>query len=54
MYYKFKQTITDWSASYEIYFNPPLDIFGFPIYDHESWSASSDMTIILNEFSGSI
>ncbi len=54
MYFTLKQTITDWKASYDIIYNPPLDIFDFPIKDYESWDASSQMTIILNEFSGTI
>lgn len=54
MYYSLKQTITDWKASYDIFYNPPLDIFDFPINDYEHWDASSQVTIILNEFSGMI
>jgi hypothetical protein len=54
MYFTMKQTITDWKASYDIMYNPPLDIFDFPINDYEYWDASSQMTIILNEFSGTI
>ncbi|MCK5561059.1 MAG: hypothetical protein KAJ51_10715, partial [Thermoplasmata archaeon] len=54
MYYSLRQTITDWQASYDIYYNPPLDIFDFPINKNEYWDASSQVTIILNEFSGMI
>ncbi len=54
IYYKLKQTIKDWSASYDILYNPPIDIFDFPINKYDSWSTYSDMTIILNQLSGSI
>jgi hypothetical protein len=54
MYYKLKQTIKDWSASYDIIYNPPLNFFDFPISRYETWSSSSDMTLILNRLSGTI
>jgi hypothetical protein len=54
IYYKLKQTITDWSASYDIIYNPPLNFFEFPIYKYDTWSASADMTLILNQLSGTI
>jgi hypothetical protein len=54
MYYTIKQTITDWSASYDILYNPPLNLFDFPIYQYDDWETYSEMTIILNHLSGTI
>ena len=54
MYYTLKQTITDWRASYDILYNPPLDIFDFPIYQYDNWDVYSEMTLILNHLSGTI
>lgn len=45
---------TDISIDYDIDYEPPLDIFDFPIVPEEEWQASSDMTVTLNELSGTI
>lgn len=47
-------TITDLHLDYDIDYEPPLDIFDFPIEPYEDWTASSDMTVTLNDLSGTI
>jgi hypothetical protein len=47
-------TATDVDVDYDVDFEPPLDIFDFPIKPYESWEASSDMTITLNSVSGTV
>jgi hypothetical protein len=44
--------LTDMNMDYEIEYEPPLDVFNFPIEPYEDWDASSDMTITLNSLSG--
>lgn len=41
-------------SEYVVEYNPPLDIFDFPIEPDEYWSASSSMTTTLNKISGRI
>lgn len=41
-------------SEYVVEYNPPLDIFDFPIEPNEYWSASSSMTTTLNKISGKI
>ena len=47
-------TVTDMAVDYSVDFEPALDVFDFPIMSYESWSASSDMTITLDDLSGTI
>jgi hypothetical protein len=49
-----KVTVEDLVLAYVVEYEAPLDIFDFPIYPEESWSASSDATITLNELDGTI
>lgn len=41
-------------AKYDVVYDPPLDIFNFPIEPDESWSASSKMTQTLHEMTGKL
>ena len=41
-------------SDYDVEYNPPLDIFNFPIEPNEYWSANSMMTTTLNKISGRI
>jgi hypothetical protein len=41
-------------SNYDVEYDPPLDIFNFPIEPDEYWSASSIMTTTLNKISGRI
>jgi hypothetical protein len=47
-------SVTDFLLDYDVDFEPPLDIFDFPIEPYEEWTASSDMTVTLNDVGGTI
>jgi len=47
-------TVEDMALEYVVEYEPPLDVFDFPISPDEQWSASSDMTITLNKIAGAI
>ncbi len=44
--------VVGFNADFEVEYNPPLDIFDFPIEPNEYWSATSNVTKTLNTIGG--